>query len=240
MYQKSAPRQIQSMFASIAPSYDKANTLFSFGLHEVWNRKLVQEIGPAKHLLDLCAGTGEIAFRYLKSNPKGRAKLLDFCPEMLAVAEQKGKISKYGLSGRFETVVADAMDLPLSADHFDAVSIAYGIRNVKDPTICFKEVHRVLINGGKMCILELTRPTSALLRTFHRGYTHLFLPTLGKLTAKNKGAYAYLAKSVASFSPPEKLVFEIQEAGFERVQQTPLMGGIATLFSAYKKPNDLD
>ncbi len=107
-YQTSSPESIQKMFASIAKNYDRANTLFSFGLHKRWNNKLIQSVQGARNLLDLCSGTGEIAFGFLKRNPKSKAILLDFCHEMLQIAEKKGA----AFSPRFETVQADAQSFP--------------------------------------------------------------------------------------------------------------------------------
>ncbi len=228
MYQKSVPETIQAMFASIAPNYDRANTTFSFGLHKKWNQKLIKSIGNPKLLLDLCAGTGEIAFGYLARQPEAKAILLDFCPEMLAVAKSKG--SAY--EGRFSVVEADAQILPIESDSVDAVTISYGIRNVQDPLKCFKEVKRVLKEGGKFAILELTRPSSPLLRFSHRVYLRTLLPLLGRLAAKNIEAYRYLSKSVEGFASPSELEKKIIESGLKPVKKTSLMGGLATILVA--------
>jgi demethylmenaquinone methyltransferase/2-methoxy-6-polyprenyl-1,4-benzoquinol methylase len=104
MYHPSSPESIQALFASIAHNYDKANTLFTFGLHKRWNHKLIDSLEGAATLLDLCAGTGEIAFGFLKKNPASEAILLDFCPEMLTIAQKKGQAFK----GRFEMIQGDA------------------------------------------------------------------------------------------------------------------------------------
>ena len=230
MYKQSAPESIQAMFASIAPNYDLANSTISFGLHRYWNQQLIHSIGFAKSLLDLCAGTGEIAFGYLKKNPEAEAILLDFCPEMLAVAQAKG----VSFRNRFEIVQADAQAIPLSMSSVDAVSIAYGIRNVKEPEKCFHEVYRVLKPGGRFGILESTRPTSTLPRLGHRCYTRFVLPFLGKLTAKNIEAYKYLASSVEMFSTPSVLMHNLQTVGFKNIQSKPLCFGAATLLTATK------
>lgn len=230
MYKKSAPETIQAMFASIAQNYDVTNAAFSFGLHKLWNQQLIQELKGTKTLLDLCAGTGEIAFGYLKKNPKAEAILLDFCPEMLAIAQKKGDLFK----NRFEIVQADAQAIPLADRSVDGVSIAYGIRNVSDPMRCFTEVFRVLNGGGRFAILEATRPTSWSLRKMHHVYTKLILPFIGKLTAKNREAYKYLANSVETFSTPETLETILKSVGFHQIRRQPLMGGITTLLTALK------
>jgi demethylmenaquinone methyltransferase / 2-methoxy-6-polyprenyl-1,4-benzoquinol methylase len=230
MYQKSYPETIQAMFASIAQHYDKANTIFTFGLHKKWNEKLINEFVTAKCLLDLCAGTGEIAFGVLKRNPTAEAILLDFCPEMLAIAQKRGA----PFNGRFEIVQADAQALPFADGSVDCVSISYGIRNVKEPAHCFREVYRVLSPGGRFGILELTRPTSKILRIGHRFYTRLIIPLLGKIVTNNKEAYRYLVNSVESFAAPEILEALLREAGFQEIHCSSLFGGIATLFSSLK------
>lgn len=230
MYQKSAPETIQALFASIAQNYDRANTTFTFGLHKHWNRRLIKAMGHSQTLLDLCAGTGEIAFGFLKRNPQARAILLDFCPEMLAIAHNKGA----PFTGRFEIVQADAQAIPLSDRSVESVSISYGIRNVKDPSACFREVYRVLTRGGHFGILELTRPTTAWMRLGHRLYTRLFIPVLGKMTAKNKAAYSYLVNSVEQFASPDLLETSLKAVGFQKIRRSPLTGGIATLIECTK------
>ena len=230
MYKQSAPETSQALFASIAPHYDRANCTFSFGLHQYWNQQLIHSLGSAPSLLDLCAGTGEIAFGYLKKNPQAEAILLDFCPEMLAVAQAKG----VSLRERFEIVQGDAQAIPLSMNSVDAVSIAYGIRNVKDPEKCFQEVFRVLKPGGLFGILELTRPTAPLPKLGHRCYTRFILPFLGKLAAKNREAYKYLASSVEMFSTPSILMDSLHSLNFQNIQSKPLSFGAATLLTAIK------
>lgn len=218
------------MFASIAKNYDRANTLFSFGLHKHWNHKLTRCVHGAKNLLDLCSGTGEIAFGFLKHNPQSKAILLDFCHEMLQIAEKKGT----ALASRFETVRADAQELPLQNNCVEAVTISYGIRNVKDPLKCFHEVFRVLKPNGVFAILELTRPESALLRFFHKIYLKTLLPLLGRLAAKNISAYRYLAESVENFISRKELENKLHEAGFNKIEQILLLKGTATIFLATK------
>ncbi len=230
MYHKSNPKTIQSLFSHIAPHYDRANAILSLGLHGVWNQTLVNALSLATqgHMLDLCAGTGEIAFRFLKKHPEAYATLLDFCPEMLMVAEKKGM----SLEGRFSTLVGDAQEIPLPDRTVDAVSIAYGIRNVQYPERCFAEVRRILKPKGMFGILELTRPSSRLLRIGHALYLKTLLPVLGKWIAKDESAYQYLSQSIGSFSSPEHLMHLLSACGFQHVEKRPLMGGIATLLLA--------
>ncbi len=230
MYNPAAPESIQSMFATIAEGYDKANNTFSLGLHKKWNRTLIRSMPPVDRLLDLCAGTGEIAFGYLHKHPKARAVLLDFCPEMLEVA----KIKAQTLSSRCTFVEGDAQQLPFENASVDAVTISYGIRNVQEPQKCFEEVARVLRPGGQFGILELTRPTSPLLRALFSLYSKNLLPLLGKWRAKNYEAYRYLSSSIETFTPPDELEKQLEEAGLTPLKRKKLGGGVATLFLSKK------
>jgi len=232
MYRKTEPETIQAMFGSIATSYDRANAILSLGFHKYWNQALVKAVSKpqVKVLLDLCAGTGEIAFAFLKRNPNAKATLIDFCGEMLEVAEKKGS----PLRGRFSTLVGDAQAIPLPNTSVDAVTIAYGIRNVQDPHRCFEEVYRVLSPNGQFGILELTRPSSSFLRLGHRMYLRTLLPLLGKWVAKDHSAYRYLSESIGAFISPELLVASLQKVGFVNIRCQTLMGGVANLILMHK------
>lgn len=230
MYLKSSPESIQAMFASIAENYDRANTTFSLGLHKKWNRKLIKTVGKANLLLDLCAGTGEIAFGFLEKNPASQAILLDFCPEMLEIAKKKGK----KFEGHYTTIEGDAQKLPFENAYVDAVTISYGIRNVQEPQKCFQEVARVLKPGGCFAILELTRPSSSFLYFSHKLYLRFFLPLLGKLAAKNIEAYRYLSQSIENFASPDEIDKWLFEAGLNPIKKISLMGGLSTILVAEK------
>lgn len=230
-YKQSTPQTIQAMFASIAENYDRANAAFSFGLHKKWNRKLIASVKQGNRLLDLCAGTGDIAFGYLHRHPAAEAILLDFCPEMLSVAQKKGT----PFQGRFSIVEADAQEIPLNDASVDIATISYGIRNVKNPEKCFRDVFRVLTPGGEFGILELTRPSSSFLQLLHRLHMRYLLPLLGKWAAKNITAYHYLAESVQTFESAETLADKLYQVGFSRVIKRPLLGGIATILVAQKE-----
>ncbi|ADI38392.1 bifunctional demethylmenaquinone methyltransferase/2-methoxy-6-polyprenyl-1,4-benzoquinol methylase UbiE [Waddlia chondrophila] len=235
IYQKNQPESIQKMFGSIAEQYDKTNALLSFNLHRYWNRKLIQTVQNAHpqvdQYLDLCCGTGEIAYAFLKkSRNRIEAFLLDFCEEMLKCARSKQQNSR----DRIHFIQGDAQEIPLPSKSVDAVTIAYGIRNVKDPQKCVNDVFRVLRPGGVFAILELTQPTSPLMSFGHRMYLRAVLPIIGKLTASNKEAYEYLSNSIQAFIPPEDLQKLLIETGFEKTRKLSLTGGIATIVSGIK------
>lgn len=236
-YDKNSPDTIRRMFDSIAKQYDRTNAIQSFSMHKLWNRALVEKViapNRPKVLLDLCCGTGEIAFGYLeKAETAVTAYMLDFSEGMLACA--KSKAGRDALrKHQIHYLQADAQSVPLAASSVDCVSIAYGIRNIKEPAKCFSEAARVLKEGGVFGILELTQPSNAFLRAGHSLYLRYILPVIGKFSASNEEAYRYLCNSINSFTPPTVLAKMLNDAGFSQVEQRPLMGGIATLFLAKK------
>lgn len=235
-YNKNDPQTIQVMFGSIAKQYDKTNAVLSFQLHRLWNRKLIQKvIGNASpsNFLDLCCGTGEIAFGSLKKCPTPcRAFLIDFCEEMLSCAKAKAqnlKLDRHDIS----YIQADAQQIPLPENSIKYATIAYGIRNVKDPGKCINEVYRVLKTGGKLGILELTQPKNPFLKFGHNIYLKNILPLMGKLLTSNQNAYQYLCNSIHTFIKPEDLENLLKETGFTTYRY-PLTGGIATILIAEK------
>lgn len=234
MYQKNSPPTIQSMFNSIAKQYDRTNAILSFSLHKIWNRSLVRHLikrNPSSHvLLDLCSGTGDIAFNFLQqTRTPCHAYLIDFSSEMLAFAKQKEARLSQRIPHQFSYIEADVQHLPLP-DHFaDCAAMAYGIRNVQDPSLCIRDVFRVLKPGGSFGILELTRPRSPLLRRGHQIYLHKFLPFLGKWLTNNQQAYQYLCQSIETFTQPSEIEKLFKFHGFIHTQCHSLAGGIATL-----------
>jgi len=236
-YKKQSPESIRSMFDSIAKRYDCANGVMSLQMHKIWNKQLIREIliaNQPKTYLDLCCGTGEIGFGYLnKTTTPCHAHLLDFSPEMLECAKNKER----NLSSNqhtIEYIEADAQEIPLPESSIDCATMAYGIRNVKDPQKCVTDVCRVLNNGGSFGILELTRPNNGLIRFGHQIYLRTVLPLVGKLVSSNQEAYEYLCGSIDQFIDPVDLVSVLKKAGFRRAESRSLFGGIATLFIAQK------
>jgi len=237
-YQKDDPQSIQAMFGSIAKQYDRTNAILSFQMHRWWNSQLIHQVTDAHNpdsLLDICCGTGEIALTYLKRSKKPcHAYLLDFCEQMLDCARVKAK--KMPLSRHQVTYFqADAQKIPLENESVGCVTVAYGIRNVKQPEECIKEVLRVLKPGGSFGILELTQPTNPFLKFGHQLYLKTVLPLLGRLLTSNQQAYEYLCSSINKFLKPAQVEKMLLDAGFVQTLRKPLAGGIATIIYG-KKP----
>lgn len=237
-YTQQKPDTIRAMFSTIADNYDKTNQVISLRLHQRWNQQLIDAVAPKgteySSLLDLCAGTGEVGFSWLQKQigPK-KAILLDFCQEMLDVAKKKAQnrnFSKHSI----DYLQADAQFIPLPDESVDFATIAYGIRNVKEPRLCAHEVFRVLKPGGRFGILELTEPKNPFLRFAHTFYTRKVMPVLGDLLTSNGDAYRYLANSVHLFIKPDELENILRLSGFKQTSRQPLMGGIAHIIIAEK------
>lgn len=237
-YLKEKPKTIKAMFNHIAQRYDFTNRVISFNLNKRWNRQLAQKATKSCKgeftMVDLCTGTGEVAFECLKKNSHAcKAYLLDFSAEMLQIA--KHKALKLPLTHhRLEYLEADAQKIPLPAHSMDCATIAYGIRNVQDPAKCFQEVFRVLKPNGNFAILELTRPTNRFLKWGHHCYMRFMLPIFGKLLTDNKQAYQYLCNSIHTFISPKEIELLLKEKGFNKIKSIPLVGGIATIIVAHK------
>lgn len=243
-YRKEDAASIQEMFSSIAPRYDRGNAVLSCCLFHFWNRALIEntllQSPTPMRILDLCCGTGDITIRHLKmAHTRGVAvqnqtiDLVDFSPGMLEEAQRKlSETQTHGATLQFKC--ADAQSLPYPNNHFDAVVIAYGIRNIAVPRQCLDEVFRVLRPGGRLGIVELTRPRHSLLRLGHSLYLRTLVPILGRMVTDNQEAYNYLQKSVENFITPDELLHSMRMAGFTLPLCKPLMGGIATLFLGQK------
>lgn len=236
-YTKNKPETIQAMFGHIAKQYDRTNGILSFQMHRLWNKELVKLISrknDGKTIADLCCGTGEIAFTYLKNSeqPK-KAYLIDFCSGMLQCAKEKASQRNFQHHS-LEYIEADVQAIPLEHSKVDCATMAYGIRNVQDPEKCIGEVYRILKPGGIFGILELTEPSHPWLKKGHRFYLSSILPVIGKWVAKDKEAYQYLCNSIQNFSKPNEIAMMMQRTGYIETSCKPLFGGIATIISGVK------
>lgn len=241
-YDKNNPSSIRALFDNIAPRYDLGNSILSLSMHTLWNKRLVSELinrAKPQEMVDLCAGTGDIALRALTCALKQgkhipNFHLVDFSEQMLAVATERVSKLPEAQKSKFSFYQADVQALPQETSSFDAVSIAYGIRNVKNCTACIAEIHRILKPGGWLGIVELTRPENCIMNTLHKLYLSTALPVVGKCICSNKEAYSYLRQSIQKFVSPKELARALQNSGFTNIEIVSLHGGIATLILAQK------
>jgi demethylmenaquinone methyltransferase/2-methoxy-6-polyprenyl-1,4-benzoquinol methylase len=221
-------RQVNSMFDRIAGVYDLMNRVMTVGLDRRWRRRAAEraELRPGDSALDVCCGTGDLAFELARRVESGGSVIgCDFSEPMLDRAREKA--ARAG-SVRFEW--ADALDLPYPDGRFDAVTVGFGVRNLADLDRGLAELTRVLRPGGRLVILEITRPRRPPLSWFFALWFDRLVPLLGTL-AGDRDAYSYLPQSVRSFPSPRELAARMERAGLGRIRYTILAGGIIAIHS---------
>jgi demethylmenaquinone methyltransferase / 2-methoxy-6-polyprenyl-1,4-benzoquinol methylase len=222
--------QVQGMFDRIAGRYDFLNSLMTAGLHHGWRTRAADraELASGDSVLDVCCGTGDLAFESAsRVAPGGHVVGCDFSEQMLDLAREKA--ANRGVDAvRFEW--ADALQLPYDASRFDAVTVGFGVRNFADRDKGLREMARVLKPGGRLVVLEFTEPSRPPFSTFYSLWFDRIVPVLGRLTP-NPEAYSYLAESVHGFPDPEGLAAKMDAAGFERIRWLLTAGGILAIHS---------
>jgi demethylmenaquinone methyltransferase/2-methoxy-6-polyprenyl-1,4-benzoquinol methylase len=212
------PNEVRTMFDRIAPVYDRMNRAMTMGLDRRWRKLTAQAVvRPGDRVLDACCGTGDLALADVRAG--GRVTGVDFSEEMLARAERKAP--------ELDWVRADAVELPFPDASFEAVTVGFGVRNLADLEAGLIELARVLVPGGKLGCLEITRPRGVLRPFFHLWFDVL-VPLAGK-ALPGGGAYSYLPASVRRFPGPEDLAGAMRRAGFADVGWRLLGGGIVAL-----------
>lgn len=234
--QQAAARAVREMFTSIAPRYDLLNHVLSFNVDRMWWRQtagVFRQIlaRPDARILDLCCGTGDMAFALRRAAGKSTPRLIgaDFSHAMLQRASEKSKNSGP------DWIEADALRLPFPAAHFDLVTSAFGFRNLADYDAGLREIVRVLRPGGECGILDFGEP-KGLLGSIYRIYFKQVLPRIGTVISGVRGPYAYLPASVERFPAPQEMIARMKAAGFAEARWTPYTFGIAGLYRGQKGP----
>ncbi len=227
--------RIRRMFDGIAGQYDFLNHLLSLNIDKRW-RKTVTKLVPIESgpLLDLCTGTGDLAFEYDRATG-GKISIVgaDFSPRMLERAVIKN--AKPTINPRIQFVEADAQQLPFASDTFEVATISFGLRNVTDPDQGLREMTRVVRSGGRVAVLEFSKPRHRLLGKMYQGYFKYVLPRIGQAFSKSdEQAYNYLPASVMEFPDGEALAQRMRAVGLTNVWFRPLTFGIATLYVGTK------
>ncbi|HNQ11912.1 MAG TPA: bifunctional demethylmenaquinone methyltransferase/2-methoxy-6-polyprenyl-1,4-benzoquinol methylase UbiE [Bacteroidia bacterium] len=230
---RSKKEEVREMFDNISPKYDFLNHLLSAGIDSRWRKRVVKEIQHEKPkvILDAATGTGDLAFALLKLQPL-RIEAIDISEGMLKQGITKKK--KQDQDDIISFSIADCENLPYSVEEFDAITIAFGVRNFQHLEKGIKEFSRVLKNNGTLAVLEFSKPKNKVFNFFYQKYNKYILPIVGKMVSKDKRAYTYLPESVEAF--PSGKAFEniITRNGFSSVKTIPLSFGIANLYLCRK------
>ena len=230
----SKKEQIAQMFDSISGNYDGLNRVISFGIDVKWRNKVLQLVSEKepKTVLDIATGTGDLALLMTKTTAE-KIIGLDISAGMLEVG--KKKIAEAKLSDKIEMILADSEAMPFEDNSFDAITVAFGVRNFENLDKGLTEIYRVLKPGGVFVILETSNPTKTPFRQGYDIYTKYLLPLIGKMFSKDKAAYGYLSESATTFPFGEALNNILRKNGFIEVRAEAQTFGVATIYCASKK-----
>lgn len=238
-YQKVARSQkknlVADVFQSVAGKYDVMNDLMSFGIHRLWKRYTIDCSGVRQGMkvLDIAGGTGDLTAQFSRRvGADGEVVLADINDAMLKVG--RDKLRDRGIVGNVRYVQADAEDLPFDDNTFDVITIAFGLRNVTDKNNALRSMLRVLKPGGRVLILEFSKPVSATLNQMYDFYSFNILPKMGQVVANDSDSYQYLAESIRMHPDQETLKAMMTDAGYEKVDYQNMTGGVVALHRGYK------
>jgi demethylmenaquinone methyltransferase/2-methoxy-6-polyprenyl-1,4-benzoquinol methylase len=226
---------VGQVFSSVASRYDVMNDVMSFGIHRLWKRFTIGQAGvrAGQKVLDLAGGTGDLAAQFVPQvGPAGSVTVADINAAMLDVG--RARFADAGLAGNVEFVQANAECLPFPDNHFDCITIAFGLRNVTHIDAALASMFRVLKPGGRLLVLEFSKPVLPGLNAVYDAYSFHLLPKLGKLIANDEDSYRYLVESIRKHPDQETLKGMMEKAGFERTHYFNLSGGIVALHKGYK------
>lgn len=226
--------QVTAMFNKIAPKYDLLNRLLSLGIDRSWRKKAISELNPDqhKHILDVATGTADMTLEINKQLQPEKIIGLDISSEMIAFG--KKKIEKKNLSSLIQLEVGDSENMRFDDGSFDATTVAFGVRNFGDLERGLSEMHRILKPGGKIVILEFSRPLYFPFKQLFNLYFKYLLPLIGKITSKDKKAYKYLYESVQAFPDYDNFANILSQLGFRSVKWKALTLGICTIYTGIK------
>jgi len=226
---------VADVFHSVASRYDLMNDLMSGGIHRIWKRFTIEisSVRKGNAVLDIAGGTGDLAARFADIvGPEGRVVLADINESMLKVG--RDKLLDHGRQGNLEFVQADAQFLPFPDDSFDCITIAFGLRNVTDKDKALSSMLRILKPGGRLLVLEFSKPENDLLSKAYDTYSFRVLPLMGRLVANDSESYQYLAESIRMHPDQDTLKGMMEEAGFTRCEYHNMTGGIVALHKGVK------
>jgi demethylmenaquinone methyltransferase/2-methoxy-6-polyprenyl-1,4-benzoquinol methylase len=230
----SKKEQVADMFNAIAGNYDFLNRVLSLGIDVGWRKKTVRTVAryQPRLLLDVATGTADLAMALAKGCPGAQVEGADISAGMLDVGRQK--VAQRGLTNRVQLILGDGEKLPFEDNRFDAVTVAFGVRNFENLQAGLVDMLRVLKPGAPLAVLEFSQPTRQPFRAFYFFYFKHILPRIGKWVSRDSAAYTYLPASVEAFPYGQAFLDELAEAGYRNASARPLTFGIATLYLAEK------
>lgn len=225
--------QVEQMFDSIAPRYDFLNHFLSLGIDKLWRKKAIRSLAESKPkiILDVATGTADLAIAALKLNPE---KVIGIDLSQLMLDVGKKKIKSAHLLDKIELMKGDSEALPFADNSFDAITVAFGVRNFENLDKGLAEMQRVLKPGGKLAVLEFSKPRNFPFKQLYNFYFNQILPAWGKWISKNQNAYAYLPESVRHFPDGNDFIAHLNKAGFKNTTCTTLTFGICSLYNGSK------
>ncbi len=228
--------RVKDIFSSIARTYERFNALSSFGAYRAWLRGMMRQaqIGRDDVVLDLAGGTGDVTFAVAREKRPARIVCTDLVPEMLEVAREHDSDGA-GCGVPIEFAVVDAQDIPYPDESFDAVTVAYGVRNMPERERALSEMFRVLRPGGSLSCLEFSTPPNPVWRALYRFYLRFCIPLWGQALTGNRSGFVYLARSIKAFPDQRALARMLEDAGFSDIAWKNYAGGIAAVHVARKR-----
>ncbi|MGB0845615.1 MAG: bifunctional demethylmenaquinone methyltransferase/2-methoxy-6-polyprenyl-1,4-benzoquinol methylase UbiE [Thiolinea sp.] len=227
--------KVAGVFHSVADKYDVMNDVMSFGIHRLWKRYTIESAGAKRgnKILDLAGGTGDLTSKFAGIvGEQGKVILSDINGSMLENGRRR--LVDMGIGGNVEYVQANAESLPFEDNTFDIITMAFGLRNVTDKDKALASMFRVIKPGGRLLVLEFSKPTAPGLSPIYDQYSFKFLPFMGKLVANDAESYRYLAESIRMHPDQDTLKDMMASAGFERVSYKNMTGGIVALHKGFK------
>ena len=231
---ESKTEQVREMFDSIAPVYDFMNRAMTFGIDRLWRRKAVRMLSRrnVQSLLDVATGTGDFAMLLCRRLKPKRLVGIDLSENMLSIAQQKAR--RAGFDGVIEYAKGDCLALQFGDGEFDAVTVAYGVRNFEHLEQGYAEMHRVLRQGGTLCVIELSTPRNPLILALYKFYTRRLIPLLGRSISKDARAYSYLPESIAAVPQGDDMLDIMRRAGFRNCAFHAMTFGTCTIYIGEK------
>lgn len=226
--------QVREMFDNIAPAYDLMNRAMSLGLDRSWRRKAVKMVAATRPhaIVDIATGTGDFALSLARAIPDANVTGLDLSKGMVEIGRRK--VAEANMTDRISMLVGDCLASPLPEACADAVTVAFGVRNFARLADGYRAMFRMLRPGGLLCVIELSTPTSPLVKPFYKLYTRGFIPLMGRLVSKDRRAYSYLPESIAAVQQGDAMLALMRGAGFEQTEFHRLTLGVCTIYTAIR------